>query len=74
MATIEKQLTIKDRLRGLVHTMIEDNPKFNGPIKKMIIQLIDGFLKDANEAELREMLIKLQSELIPWALGEHDKN
>ncbi len=62
--------SIAARLYALLNSVLEDGtfiPKMYHPV---IMNLIKPFLKNTTESELRDQIIKLRDEIIPFVLGE----
>lgn len=70
--------TISARIKSLFKTLIEDSRFASGkfkPFVPIISNLINGFIDQTSEQELRDGIGKLRKELIPWLLGEvRDEN
>lgn len=65
-----KQSTTASRLYALLNSVLEDGtfiPKMYHPV---IMNLVKPFLKNTSESDLREQIIKLRDEIIPFILGE----
>lgn len=70
--------TINARIKSLFKTLVGDSrfaSKKLKPFAPIISNLVNGFIDQTSEQELREGIGKLRSELIPWLLGEvRDEN
>jgi hypothetical protein len=63
---------MKERLRSILSTLLSSSriPAIYAPIIK---GLIENFLKDVSENELRDYVMQIRSEFIPWLLGEGEE-
>jgi hypothetical protein len=66
-AVIETAQPIAARLYGLMTVVLESGsiPKI---YHKIIVELVKGFLKRSNEAELKKSIEELRDKYIPWVL------
>lgn len=58
---------IKDRIRGLLKSVLEDSDigKMYHPV---IIRMVDNFLTNADESNIIELIENFRDEIIPWLL------
>lgn len=68
METAVKVLTLKEKLTGLIRSLLEDSalPKMYLPVIKT---LVDGYLKTTDESEIRKLLTELKDKILPWLLS-----
>lgn len=60
---------IKDKLQSVLGALLSSSriPKIYAPVIK---QLIENFMKDISESEVRTYIIQLRDEFIPWLLQD----
>lgn len=66
--------SIANRLYQLLSTILKDNSVIPAMYHSIILNLVRPYLQKASDSELREMVLKLRDEIIPWILGENDSN
>lgn len=67
---VKPECTIAARLYALLNSVLEDGtliPKMYHPV---VMNLVKPFLKNTSESDLREQILKLKNEIIPFILGE----
>lgn len=67
---VKTESTIAARLYALLNSVLEDGtliPKMYHPV---VMNLVKPFLKNTSESDLREQILKLKNEIIPFILGE----
>lgn len=69
MVTLTESTTIKSRLLALLKTVLEDS-RVNRAYHPVIMNLVNGFLAKTGDAEIREGILKMRDEIIPWILNE----
>jgi hypothetical protein len=61
--------TIQSRLVALLAQMLDES-KIAAMYHPVINNMVKGYLSRADDSQVREMLLKIRDEIIPWLLGE----
>jgi len=69
----EVKTGIADRLFRLLKSILEDGTVIPQMYHSIILNLVKPYLKKASDSELKEMILKLRDEIIPWVIYG-DKN
>lgn len=67
----ERPATIGARLFALLQSILEDGTAIPAMYHPIVESLVKNYLKKADDSQLREVIVKLRDELIPWILDEH---
>ncbi len=62
--------SIANRLYQLLSTILKDNSVIPAMYHSIILNLVRPYLQKASDSELREMILKLKDEIIPWILND----
>jgi hypothetical protein len=73
MMNVKEETTVNQRLLSVFQAMMSDPdikiPKAFIPVAK---NLVENFLKNADEENLRKIITDLRDNLLPWVLGEKE--
>lgn len=59
--------TFKTKLAGLINEILKES-KLPGAYQPVITAMVGNWLKTADEAEVRDILVKMKDQVIPWLL------
>lgn len=64
-------MSIKEKIKSIIDTLL-GNSRIPAMYRPIIKGMIENYLNDTKEEELREYIIQLRAEFIPWLLGEEN--
>lgn len=62
--------TINARLFALLNSVLKDGTFIPAMYHPVILNLVKPFLRNTSESDLRDQIVKLRDEIIPFILGE----
>lgn len=67
------QTTLIERLRALFNSLMED-PKLTIPaaFRPVASNLVNNFLRTADESQMRKIIMDIRDNVIPWLLGDKE--
>jgi hypothetical protein len=62
--------TIAERLFFLLQAMLKESDSIPSMYHGVVVNLVKPYLRKAKEDELRNVIINIRDNVIPWILGE----
>jgi len=72
--TTTTEAPIIKRLRALFESLMNESDVIPKAFKPVARNLVEGYIKKADPAQIREIIIRVRDEIIPWILREDDSD
>jgi hypothetical protein len=66
------QAPIIKRLRALFESLMNESEIIPKAFKPVVKNLVEGYLNKADPTQVKEIIIRVRDEIIPWILREDD--
>jgi hypothetical protein len=58
------------RLRALFESLMNESDAIPATFKPVARNLVEGYIKKADPAQIREIILRVRDEIIPWILAD----